>query len=327
MKILKVSKTGPDADYYMLLVDQQPSITYEYEEGTKNLIGSAVDEDGDVILSHYLTYNRQTAGFKAFAGREFTITMKDGSNKTLKDYWWDSGSYPGHGKFISVGLLSEEPYKQSACYVYYGRNICKAKLEKLLDEYFLTDVVYEYYDIKHWLDTKDTIWYRVWSGDTKLPLLVDKDGRFVDLETHEFQYCARHIRISKGISKIHRVFYYEHIDPVTKKLTKHERSIKEIITTAKSKDTRELRDGVTNRVYKIFCSNYDKLKGIQTMEASFKKQKLAAAIEKIEIMNFTFYEVFQELKTDLSTYNCDGKLYQITQDMISVILDCMEEAQ
>lgn len=167
MKILKmyVARKYGNVHYYCLF-DEMPEITYE-KIGT-DFVGSAVDDDGDIIFSHFL--HKGSSG--AFGGRELALTMKDGSTQKIKDYWWDNGYYRQHGEFVDIGAGTLEELQE--CYVYYGCNINKVAFQKMLDDYYSREKEYAYYDIEAWANMQYT-WYPVMiDGKVFEPLMVNE---------------------------------------------------------------------------------------------------------------------------------------------------------
>ena len=99
--------------YFIVADHEPPELTYE--KIGQDYVGSAMDEDGDIISSHFLV--KQPFG-DAFAGREISLEMKDGSTEVLKDYWFDHGSYPEHGEFTGVAIGT--PQSLQRMYAYSG---------------------------------------------------------------------------------------------------------------------------------------------------------------------------------------------------------------
>jgi len=114
---------------YFVVLDKMPKLTYE--KVGADYIGSAVNDDGNIIFSHHLKKERFG---DAFAGRPLTLEMKDGSVETIKDYWFDNGAYNEHGEFYSIGVGTPETLKN--VFVFMGANIQKDLLDRMLDEYF-----------------------------------------------------------------------------------------------------------------------------------------------------------------------------------------------
>ena len=145
MKILKLIQN--DFGGYYAVLDEIEKMTYE--KIGLDYIGSTLDSEGNVIQSHFL--KKESYG-NAFAGRELVLQMKDGSEHTIKDYWFDNGSYKNHGEFVSIGAKTIDELKK--CYVYYGMNIKKTVFEKMVEEYLQTDRLYEYREVEHWINNR-----------------------------------------------------------------------------------------------------------------------------------------------------------------------------
>jgi len=166
------------------MFDEIPQLTYE--KIGSSYIGSAITETGDIIFSEHLGYD---SWGKAFAGREITLTMKDGSEQKIKDYWYDWGSYKPHGEFVGIGAGTLESLQN--CYVYCGYNINKGTFQKMLDDYYSRDKEYEYYEIEKWCKLQYE-WFDVIIDNIKYPLMVNKKGDFVEKYTKEPVYGIRH---------------------------------------------------------------------------------------------------------------------------------------
>ena len=92
------------------VIDRMPNFLYERKDGW--LIG----EDSGFFNFYY--YNSPWGGFKAFAGREFTIPMKDGSVIEANGQWWDGIKPDYQGLLSNVGIGT--PAKLAECNVFSG---------------------------------------------------------------------------------------------------------------------------------------------------------------------------------------------------------------
>ena len=222
MKILKmcVIRKYRNVHYYCMF-DEIPEITYE--KFGAHYIGSATDSDGDVVFSHFL--RRGYSG--AFAGRELSLTMKDGSVQKIKDYWWDNGCYPEHGEFVDIGAGTLGDLQK--CYVYRSLNINKTAFQKMLDDYYSREKEYEYYEIEAWVKTQYT-WYPVMvDGKVFEPLMVNEKGHFAEKYTKKIVYPRenRYRRFKKANRSFTlHLFKYQYSDG--KRLVKVERSLEKI---------------------------------------------------------------------------------------------------
>jgi len=104
-----------------------------YEESGRDLIGS----DGPFKCA--LFYSPASEAFKAFAGSEMTLNMKDGSQRKVKDHWW-SGGLPGYQDVTTCDLASLKK-----CYVFFGGTVITADDFQTLRESY-TGCVYPYWD-------------------------------------------------------------------------------------------------------------------------------------------------------------------------------------
>lgn len=196
MKILKAYKGNHGRLY--LCVNKIPKV--KYEKIGVDYVGS--DKNG--YFSHYLHYSRMT---NAFAGRELQLVMKDGTVDTIKDHWFDSGSYEGHGEFVPIGLGTAESLQN--CYVYYSYNIQKDKLNELVKEYLTREKFYEYYEIEKWLKLQYK-WYPLIMHGKELPFMMNKNGDVVEMETKEMVYCMYNVIKSRNVTEKykHKTFRY-----------------------------------------------------------------------------------------------------------------------
>ncbi|MEL4885691.1 hypothetical protein N6P31_01175 [Pectobacterium betavasculorum] len=123
-----VSMNGGEA----LVLNRRLELVYE-----KMPNGDYVGEDGP--FKDLLYYQHGSGAFKAFAGRELTLKMKDGTLNKIKDHWW-SGSLKGTQ---SVVVGDVESLKK--CYVFSGGcSTGKEEYEALRSTY--TGPVYPYWD-------------------------------------------------------------------------------------------------------------------------------------------------------------------------------------
>lgn len=196
MKILKITRTPSVYFYdknkeqvveqfdYNMIVDEIPEMVYE-EDNYGNIIGKAIDNEGNIIFSHHLKKKRYAG---AFGGRELHIKMNDGSINTYKDYWWDYGPYQNHGKFIGVGIATIDGFNDIN--VFNSRNINVNTLEILINDYLKHDRFYTHQEIKEWVFLQNEFFPLVVHG-VKTPYMIDKTGRFVvDAITKKRQYIT-----------------------------------------------------------------------------------------------------------------------------------------
>jgi hypothetical protein len=180
------------------MFDEIPELTYE--KIGSDYIGSAIDNDGNIIFSEHLYY--ESFG-NAFAGRELTLKMKDGTETKIKNHWFTCGSYKKHGEFIGVGCGTLESLQN--CYVYCSYSINKTTFEKMLAEYYLTDKEYEYYDIEKWCKLQYR-WYDAIIDGIKYPYMVNKRGDFIHKDSKERIYPRNNICKVKYFDKIKKSF-------------------------------------------------------------------------------------------------------------------------
>lgn len=172
-------------EHHYCVFDEIPEITYE--KIGSSYVGSATDEDGNIIFSKHLGYDSYG---KAFGGRELSLTMKDGSVKKIKDYWYDWGHYREHGEFIDIGGGTLEDLQD--CYVYCGYYINKQTFEKMLADYYSREKEYEYYEIEKWCKLQYQ-WHDMVIDGTKYPYMVNERGDFVHKYTKEPVYVRNNV--------------------------------------------------------------------------------------------------------------------------------------
>lgn len=200
MKIIKLIKNS--VGHYCAMFDEIPEMTFE--KIGSDYIGS-YEEDGKVILSWHL----EKWGFKdAFGGRELNLKMKDGTTKTIKDYWFDNGSYEKHGDFISIGSGTLEDLQR--CYVYCSMNINKEAFTDMVEEYLKKDKLYEYNEVEEWCKLQYT-WYNVLVHGKEIPFMMNKYGHMVEKESKK-RVWARTNRSKKinGEYKEYNYFKFEY---------------------------------------------------------------------------------------------------------------------
>ncbi|POS10195.1 hypothetical protein C3Y08_01745 [Burkholderia gladioli] len=127
---IKVVAVVSANDREWLVLNRQ--LSFVYERSGNDYIGS------DGPFRDHLYYRRGGGKFVAFAGRELSLTMSDGSIQKLKDHWW-SGEPAG---FVSIAYGDVESLKR--CYVFMGASINRDDLAVLRSTY--EGCVYPYWD-------------------------------------------------------------------------------------------------------------------------------------------------------------------------------------
>lgn len=179
MKILKASYN--EYTGYHLCVDKIPEITYE--KVGSHYVGTATYRN-QIIFSDFLKYGKSTKYSKAFAGREITLKMKDGSTQIIKDDWWDAGSYTEDGtKYIHVGLATIDSLRN--CYVFYAYNINEKFLKKMLNDYFSRDRLYKSDEIEKWIVMQQKFYPARYLGNQIDGIMVSEFGDIVNKYTKE----------------------------------------------------------------------------------------------------------------------------------------------
>jgi len=107
-------------------------IDFVYHEVGKSFVG----EDGP--FRDFLGYEKSCGSMKAFAGRELTLKMADGTTKKIKDDWWQSCKTG----YIDITVKDVEGLQR--CYVFNRASITPEDLKVLRSSY--TGQVYSYRD-------------------------------------------------------------------------------------------------------------------------------------------------------------------------------------
>lgn len=137
-------------------------LKFVYDEMGRDLIGS------DGPFKRPLFYSPASSSFKAFAGREMTLNMRDGSQRKVKDHWW-SGCLPGHRGVTACDLESLK-----RCYVFHGgMSITPEDYQTLRDSY--TGCVYPYLDYEKLItydDMRKDLYRRLFHEEKRVRSLV-----------------------------------------------------------------------------------------------------------------------------------------------------------
>lgn len=197
MEIIKLVKNS--CGHYYAMFDKIPEKTFE--KIGADYVGS-YGENGKVILSWYLKKERYG---NAFGGREINLQMKDGNITTIKDYWFDYGSYPKHGEFISIGSGTLENLQR--CFVFCSMNINKESFEDMIREYLKKDRIYGYEELEEWSKLQYE-WYDVTVNGKKIPYMMNKYGDMVEKESKKRVY-ERENRCKKVNGKYKNYTYFK----------------------------------------------------------------------------------------------------------------------
>lgn len=137
-------------------------LNFIYEEIGRDLIGS------DGPFKQALFYSPASAAFKAFAGSEMTLNMRDGSQRKVKDHWW-SGCLPEHQSVTACDLQSLKK-----CYVFFGgMAIAPEDYQTLRDSY--TGCVYPYWDYEKLIkydDMRKDLYRRLFHEQKRVKSLI-----------------------------------------------------------------------------------------------------------------------------------------------------------
>lgn len=132
-----------------------------YERVGNDYIGS------DGPFRDALIYSKGSGRFVAFAGRELSIPMKDGSIQKLKDHWW-SGSIAGHKSVVCSDVDSLK-----RCYVFRGALCDQEALDALRSTY--KGCVYpnrDYEKVIKYDDMHSDLWKRVFHEKKRCRALI-----------------------------------------------------------------------------------------------------------------------------------------------------------
>lgn len=186
MKIIKLVKNiyYNDVHYYVMF-DEISELTYE--KIGSSYIGSAVDSEGNIIASEFLKYE---SWGNAFAGRELSLKMKDGSIQKIKNHWFDCGSYKEHGQFIGIGAGTLESLQD--CYVYCSYNINIDTFNKMIDDYLTRDKIYTYDEVREWCKLQYK-WYPVIVNGKRIPYMMNEKGDMVEAESKKRVGCRENV--------------------------------------------------------------------------------------------------------------------------------------
>jgi hypothetical protein len=138
-------------------------INFTYAQIGNDYIGT----DGPFTRALY--YSRASNAFRAFAGRELTLRMKDGTDRKIKDHWW-SGVAPEH---VDVVFGDVEELKK--CYVFGSASIRFDDLQALRETY--TGCVYPYWDYEKIIkydDVRMGLYRRLWHEERRVKSLISE---------------------------------------------------------------------------------------------------------------------------------------------------------
>ncbi|MBU4682548.1 hypothetical protein KC222_11035 [Cedecea davisae] len=137
-------------------------LNFVYDEIGRDLIGS------DGPFKRPLFYSPASPAFKAFAGSEMTLNMRDGSQRKVKDHWW-SGCLPGHQSVTACDLESLKK-----CYVFFGgMGITPEDYQTLRDSY--TGCVYPYWEYEKIIkydDMRKDLYRRLFHEEKRVRSLI-----------------------------------------------------------------------------------------------------------------------------------------------------------
>ena len=135
MKILAVVRFNSGEAY---VLDENPNL--EYVKNGNTIVGT------DGIFCNCYFFETPGPRWKAFAGREFDIQLKDGEIVKCNGQWWSGVTEK------AVEILGEKPIHITAgfiddlkkCYVFFGYTAIRSKIEELRKQY--NGIVWDYWD-------------------------------------------------------------------------------------------------------------------------------------------------------------------------------------
>lgn len=148
-------------------------LRFRYRKEGNDYIG----RDGPFV--DVLLYQSGTFPFKAFAGREITLAMEDGSTVVVKNRWWHSV----RKGFASVAYGDVDSLRK--CYVFYGGAcIAPDDLKALRETY--TGCVYPYWDYEKVIkyDQMRSDLHRRWFHEEDRRKALEKAIKEKDAELH-----------------------------------------------------------------------------------------------------------------------------------------------
>ena len=149
--IARPSQFGQIVHYYVI-VDRAPRLVYERRSG--GMLVAADDGFYDVL-------HISPGSTEAFAGREFDISLTDGTTLRAKGQVWSS--HIKHDEpTIEVGVATLEQLAQ--CYVFFGGTMSRAKLDAWLVNN-TPSKRYSKYDPRETMEAIDARWS---TGDRKV---------------------------------------------------------------------------------------------------------------------------------------------------------------
>lgn len=133
---------------HALVLDKEPKMTYKR-------IGHNLIYGTDGLFYSCYRYGRTSENWKAFAGREFTLTMDDGEVVECTGQWWNGGQKEiGEHLGLNIGSATAKSANElKKCYVYCGYEVDVEKYNEFIKSYKGT--IFEYYDYEKVLKFND----------------------------------------------------------------------------------------------------------------------------------------------------------------------------
>lgn len=151
MKILEIVRMN---DGFGFVVDEAAPLVYHeefvFDQAFKRTEHMLIGESADGRMNFLVHHNY--GSMKAFAGRELTIQMEDGNQRTIKDVWWSEGSSAWaaeHGvelRGFSYGTLDG---MIDRC-VFVASIMRAERLQELINEFYEMHPNYSPWDYAAW---------------------------------------------------------------------------------------------------------------------------------------------------------------------------------
>ena len=151
MKIMEIVKVN---NGFGFVVDEAAPLVYHeefvFDQAFKRtehmLIGESADGRMDFLV------HENYGSMKAFAGRELTIQMEDGTQRKIKDVWWSAGASAWAAEHdvelrdFSYGTLDG----MIDCCVFFASIMRAERLQELINEFYETHPDYSPWDHDAW---------------------------------------------------------------------------------------------------------------------------------------------------------------------------------
>lgn len=188
MKVLASVKFNSSKAF---VLDESPNFVF-YRLGNNIIYGT----DGIFYICY--KYERPSAGFKAFGGKEFKLKLDTGEEVICTGQWWDGG-YSELSRHLGISFThitynTIENLKN--CYVYHGASADIVQFNKLLND---TDELfyYDYYDYEKILKYQD-VWNRRFEIERELNKVIKKLSKDKTVLVDKVKRFAKIVKLFKN---------------------------------------------------------------------------------------------------------------------------------